>query len=51
MRGTPQALAVVPRLLGGRGRAFGALTTSPLLSREKSKLSKWITTSGDRLAS
>jgi hypothetical protein len=44
--GSPLALAVVPRLLGGGNRTFEALTASPSPSKEKLRLLKWIIVSG-----
>jgi hypothetical protein len=51
MRGPPPALEVVPRFLGGWGRASRALTATPLLSKDKLRLPKRIVILGDLLVS
>jgi hypothetical protein len=46
----PLGLTVVPRFLGGGGRAFGALIASPLPLKGRLRLPKWITVPGGRLS-
>jgi hypothetical protein len=47
----PSALMVVPRFLGGGGRAFGAVNASPSPLKGKSSLSKWTVVPGGQLSS
>jgi hypothetical protein len=51
MRGSLAVLAIMVRFLGGGGQASWALIALPLPSKEKSRLSKQIAISADRLAS